>query len=173
MSLGVPKGRTFLVPHDPAWAELFEEERRRLLGVLQPEVVEVQHIGSTAIPGIHAKPIIDILVGTPSYVLADDWQDRMASLGYDYPGDIGIPEHRVFGRDREIRRFLVHVVDLHGLPWRRLVRFRNVLLRDPHLAVEYERLKLEAAAKYPIGLRSKYTDEKADFIAEVLSRHPE
>lgn len=133
------------------------------------DAIDIQHIGSTAIPGIYAKPIIDITVAARSHTLADDWQDAMASLGYDYPGDVGIPGHRIYGRDRDIRRFLVHVVDVDGPQWKRLIAFRDILLDDPQLAREYESLKLEKAAKYPTGPRSRYTEEKASFIDEVLA----
>ena len=91
MSLGLPKGQNYLVPHDLSWRRQFEEERRRLRAVLGADASDIQHIGSTAVPGIHAKPIVDIVVAARSHTLADDWQDAMASLGYDYPGDIGIP----------------------------------------------------------------------------------
>ena len=170
MSLGLPKGQNYLVPHDPSWRRQFEEERRRLRAVLGADASDIQHIGSTAVPGIHAKPIVDIVVAARSHTLADDWQDAMASLGYDYPGDIGIPGHRVYGRDGDIRRFLVHVVDADGLQLRRLIGFRDMLLGDPQLAREYEALKLEAAAKHPTGPRKSYTDEKATYIEEVLAR---
>lgn len=170
MSLGLPKGQNYLVPHDPGWAALFEEERRRLHTVLGQDAIDIQHIGSTAVLGIHAKPIIDIAVAARDYTMADDWQDGMASLGYDYPGDIGISGHRVYGRDHDVRRFLVHVLDADGAQWKRLIGFRDILLHDAQLAREYEMLKLEATAKYPTGPRGRYTDEKASFIAEVLTR---
>lgn len=168
VSLGVPPGQTFLVPHDPRWATLFERERQRILLVLSSSARDVQHVGSTAIPGIRAKPIIDIVIAAPSYMMADDWQEAMSSLGYDYPGDIGIPEHRIYGRDRDKRRFLVHVVDADGAQWKRLVGFRDALLSDATLATDYEKLKMKAAAKHAIGPRGMYTDEKAGFIAQVM-----
>lgn len=171
MSLGLPKGQNYLVPHDPNWSTLFEEERRRLRTVLSPDAIDIEHIGSTAVPGIYAKPIIDVAVAARSHTLADGWEDAMSSLGYDYPGDIGIPGHRIYGRDPDVRRFLVHVVDAGGPQWRRLVGFRDILLANPQLALEYEALKLEAAAKYPTGPRSRYTAEKAGFIDQSLTRH--
>jgi GrpB-like predicted nucleotidyltransferase (UPF0157 family) len=102
--------------------------------------------------------------------MADQWQDAMASLGYDYPGDIGIPDHRIYGRDPDIRRFLVHVVDSDGTRWREFLRFRDLLITDPRLAAEYEAVKLGVAKKHPTGLRSKYTEAKGGFIADVLAR---
>jgi GrpB-like predicted nucleotidyltransferase (UPF0157 family) len=94
----------------------------------------------------------------------------MASLGYDYPGAIGIPDHRIYGRDPGIRRFLVHVVDVDGLLWRQFLHFRDLLIADPQMAAEYEAVKLAAATKYPTGMRSWYTDAKAGHIVRVLGK---
>ncbi len=168
MSLGLPHGQNFLVLHDPDWARLFEEEKGKLRSVLPPEALDIQHVGSTSIPGIQAKPIIDIAIAAQHHTLADEWQDAMASLGYDYPGNIGIPGDRTYGRARDIRYFLVHVVDANGLQWRRYFYFRDQLRANSELAKEYETLKLNAAAKYPTG-RSSYQNAKSSFIEKVLT----
>lgn len=170
MSLGLPHGQNDLVPHDRQWFFLFEEERRKLRLVLPPEAVDIQHVGSTAVPGLRAKPIIDIAIAATSYRLADEWQEAMASLGYDYPGDIGIPDHRIYGRDPDTRRFLVHVVDADGHRWRDLLRFRDLLRQDPTLAAAYEAVKEDAVSRHPTGPRSSYTNAKAEFIERVLAQ---
>jgi GrpB-like predicted nucleotidyltransferase (UPF0157 family) len=170
MSLGLPQGKNFLVPHDPEWLALYEKERVRLRQVLSSEVLDIQHIGSTAVPGLKAKPIIDIAVAATGYRLADDWRDAMGSIGYDYPGDIGIRDHRIYGRDPGIRRFLVHVVDARGDRWKDFLRFRDLLREDPDLAAAYEAVKEQAAASYADG-RNSYTTAKANFIERVLTRH--
>jgi GrpB-like predicted nucleotidyltransferase (UPF0157 family) len=87
MYLGLPYGQDFLVLHNPNWVKLFEEEKSKLRSVLPPEALDIQHIGSTAVPGLKAKPIIDIAIATQHHTLADEWQETMAYLGYDYPGD--------------------------------------------------------------------------------------
>ena len=168
MTLGLPHGQNYLVPHDPEWATLFAAERAQLRAVLPVDVIDIQHVGSTAVAGIQAKPIIDIAVAARSYTAADDWTEAMAAIGYDYPGDIGIPEHRIYGRDRLVRHFLVHVVDANGARWRDFIRFRDLLLADHALAIEYEALKLDAAREHPVG-RDRYNDTKASFIESILS----
>jgi GrpB-like predicted nucleotidyltransferase (UPF0157 family) len=170
MSLGLPHGQNYLVPYDPYWPGYFEKERARLRSVLPPEALEIQHVGSTAVPGLRAKPIIDIAIGAPSHRIADEWQEAMSSLGYDYPGEIGIPDHHIYGRDPGMRRFLVHVVDLGGPRWSDFMRFRDLLIADPRLAAEYEALKTEAATQHPVGTRARYTAAKADFINAALAR---
>jgi GrpB-like predicted nucleotidyltransferase (UPF0157 family) len=170
MSLGVPQGQTFLVAHDPQWFDMFEEESRKLRAALPREALEIQHVGSTAVSGLRAKPIVDIAIAATDHRLADEWQAALNSLGYDYPGDIGIPEHRIFGRDPGIRRFLLHVVDAGGQRWRDLLRFRDLLRQDPQLAAAYEALKVEAALRHAAGPRGDYTKAKAEFIERVLAR---
>jgi GrpB-like predicted nucleotidyltransferase (UPF0157 family) len=173
MSLGARPGENHLAPHDPRWSTLFDEESRRLRSALPPEAVDIQHVGSTAVPGLHAKPIIDIAIAATSYRIADEWQRAMGSLGYDYPGDIGIPDHRIYGRDPGMRRFLVHVVDADGRRWEDLLRFRDLLRRDPRLAAAYQAVKEAAAARYPKGPRGEYTNAKAGFIERVLAQKPD
>ena len=168
MTLGLPHGQNYLVPYDPEWPLYFAQERDRLRVVLPPDAVEIQHVGSTAVSGLAAKPIIDIAIGAVSYRLADEWQQAMSSLGYDYPGDIGLPEHRIYGRDADVRRFLVHVVGWGGPQWQAYIRFRARLIADPRLAAEYEAVKTRAARQYPVGPRSQYTAAKSAFIDAVL-----
>jgi GrpB-like predicted nucleotidyltransferase (UPF0157 family) len=168
MVLGLPLGHNYLVPYDSAWPQLFEQELGQLRSVLPADALEIQHVGSTAVPGLPAKPIIDIAIAAPSHRLANDWQQGMASIGYDYPGDIGIPDHRIFGRDPEARRFLVHVVDAASPRWRDFLLFRDRLRSDPQLAADYAAVKQRAASAHPTGLRSSYTKAKADFIEAVL-----
>jgi GrpB-like predicted nucleotidyltransferase (UPF0157 family) len=169
MSLGLRHGQNYLVPYDPDWPRLFEQERLRLRSALPRDAIDIQHIGSTAVRGLRAKPIIDIAVGARTYTMAEQWLEVMASLGYDYPGDIGIPDHRIYGRDLVIRRFLVHVVDVGGTRWRQFIRFRDLLIANPKLAAEYEAVKVDAAKKHPTGMRSRYTEAKAGYIDEVLT----
>ena len=170
MSLGLPQGENRLVPHDPQWSTRFDRESRRLRSVLPAEAVEIQHVGSTAVPGLRAKPIIDIAIAATDHRLADEWQVAMSSIGYDYPGDIGIPEHRIYGRDPGIRRFLIHVVDRDGQRWKDLLRFRDLLRWDPQLAVAYQAVKEAAATEHSRGPRRSYTNAKAEFIERVLAQ---
>ena len=169
MSLGLPHQQTYLVDYDPEWPSLFEEERARLRAALPADALDIQHVGSTAVPGLRAKPIIDVAVAARSHALAGEWQEAMAVIGYDYPGDIGFPNHRIYGRDPTVRLFLVHVVDADGEPWKRFIHFRDRLRSDPRLAAEYEAIKLDAAARFPTGTRANYSSVKAGFIESVLS----
>jgi len=109
------------------------------------------------VPGLTAKPIVDMLVGVETLDIAEQMRPGMESIGYDYPGDIGIPDDRIFGRDPGFRLFLVHVVEHESPRWQNYLKFRDALREDKQLSEEYGRLKLEISKKHPEG-RSVYTD---------------
>jgi GrpB-like predicted nucleotidyltransferase (UPF0157 family)/ribosomal protein S18 acetylase RimI-like enzyme len=161
---GVRNGRVELVAYDPAWPALYETERQRLEPLL-PGALEIHHIGSTAVPGLLAKPIIDIVA------LVDDLDAPIAALidnGYQYA--------RAFNATLSHRRFLcyptashrthhLHLVD-DCLELERRLCFRDRLRADPALAEEYVALKRALAARYPED-RESYTEAKAPFIKRV------
>jgi GrpB-like predicted nucleotidyltransferase (UPF0157 family) len=122
------------------------------------------------VPGISAKPIIDIAIAVPVLSSVDEQVPAMARIGYDDAGDGGIPGQRVFGRGPHIRTHLVHVVVAGGLEWRNYLAFRDALLNDAELAKEYDSLKRALADKYPDDRRS-YTTTKGEFVESVLLRH--
>ena len=150
-----------IVAYDPAWPAAFETERKRLAPLLAG--VEIHHFGSTAVPGLAAKPVIDMIA------LVDDLDAPIAALvaeaGYRFP--------EAFNATLTHRRFLcypntahrthhLHLVDDRGELDRRL-RFRDRLRADPALAAEYEALK-RALAKRHREDREAYTDAKAAFV---------
>ena len=160
---GVRDGRVELVEYDPGWPALYELERKRLAPLL--EALEIHHIGSTAVPGLLAKPIIDIVA------LVRDLDAPIAALidsGYQYA--------RAFNATLTHRRFLcyptashrthhLHLVDDRTELERRL-RFRDRLRTDPALTAEYVTLKRALAARYPED-REAYTEAKAPFVERV------
>ena len=165
--LGLSHGENELVSYSDEWPQLFQEEKARIEAVVGEHIRAIEHVGSTAIPGIRAKPIIDIAIAVADLSVSDALVPAMTSIGYDYPGDIGIPDHRIFGRDRDVRRFLVHVLEHERYRWRELIAFRDTLRADPALAREYERVKLAAVSHHPTG-RVQYNEFKAQFVADVL-----
>lgn len=151
-----------IVEYDPAWPAAFERERERLLPLL-PAEVELHHFGSTAVPGLAAKPVIDMIA------LVEDFDGSIAALakpgGYSYPA--------AFNATLAHRRFLcypsaahrthhLHLVDVPRELERRL-RFRDLLRADPVLASEYVALKRELAKRYRND-REAYTEAKSGFV---------
>ena len=166
--LGLHQGQVKLAEANPRWAILFEEEERRLGAALSGFGAAVEHCGSTSVPRVAAKPILDVLVGIPEPLDVAAIRGALEPLGYEHATWAGVPGHEVFGKGTP-RTHLVHVVPLRGLAWDRMLRFRDALRGDASLAVEYGDLKRRLAAKYPDD-RSAYTDGKAEFVERVLAR---
>jgi GrpB-like predicted nucleotidyltransferase (UPF0157 family) len=128
-------------------------------------VRDIEHYGSTAIVGMPAKPIIDILVGIDSLDCLDAALEPLAEIGYEHLHWVDVPGHHVFGKG-EIRTHLLHLVEFTGPNWSENVKFRDALRDDPALAAEYTGLKVELAAQYPND-RKSYNTAKGAFIQRI------
>lgn len=159
-----------IVPYDAGWPGAFDRERRRVDAALGPLLVRpVEHIGSTAVPGLPAKPIVDMLALVADYDATADVADALAGIGWvpaPEPGD----EHR---RRRSFcfpsvarRTHHLHVWE-EGSAWRPILAFRDHLRAHPADATEYGRLKAELAAAHRDD-RPAYRAGKAPFIEAVL-----
>lgn len=161
-----------LQPHDPSWPSRFAAERDRLLALLPGVFVDIQHIGSTAVPGLAAKPVIDILAGVESMAVAEALAEPLCRNGYTTSAEFNrsLADRRWFMRWAEGRRtHHLHVV-VHGAePWHQRLRFRDELRRRPELAERYAALKAGWAAEHRLD-REAYTDAKAGFVRSVLER---
>lgn len=155
-----------LVDHDPTWAELFEQERNRLAGIFDGQAVGIEHIGSTSVPDLRAKPIVDVLVGLRELELSDEQISAMEALGYDYLGEHGLPGRLFFRKSQ--RTHHVHVVAHAGEHWERQLTFRDALRTDADERRRYDEFKRRLAAEgHP---REVYTELKTPFIKEVEAR---
>jgi GrpB-like predicted nucleotidyltransferase (UPF0157 family) len=170
----VLKDKVDVALYDPRWPEMFEQERLHLLSCLPSDLVKrIEHFGSTAVPGLLAKPIVDILVEVTSL---EETKQRIAPIleaqGYDYfwrPtwGDATPPFYAWFikrGEDGN-RTHHIHMVESHFEHWDRLF-FRDYLIEHPDVAREYGDLKTKLAGANPHD-RVAYTQAKSEFIARV------
>jgi GrpB-like predicted nucleotidyltransferase (UPF0157 family) len=164
---GVPHRKVVLVPHNASWAHMYAAERDSILSKCNDMILAIEHVGSTSIPGIHAKPIIDLAVGVRELSDADKMEPGMIALGYDYPRDVGIPDQYVFGKGNP-RKYIVHVQVFGSQHWQDYLAFRDTLKSNKGLAAAYEKLKLDLAKRFPDD-RATYTDHKAVFVAQVLA----
>lgn len=158
------------VPYDPAWPALFEAEAARLGAALGPRALRVEHIGSTSVPGLLAKPVIDIAVAVSSAGEAAACVAPLQTLGYEYRGMHGDdPARRYFVLDRDGRRRVqIHMWILPAAGWERHLRFRDLLRARPDLADAYAREKLRAAGA--VGWdKMAYSVAKGPFIEALLS----
>jgi GrpB-like predicted nucleotidyltransferase (UPF0157 family) len=168
-----------IVPYNPRWPELFRREKEHLLSCLPAELIRrVEHFGSTAVPGLAAKPVVDVLVEVSDLQATRTWiAPLLESQGYDYfwrptHGDDGPPFYAWFiKRDPSTgtRTHHIHMVEAGFIGhWDRLL-FRDYLIEHPRVAREYEDLKLRLASAYPND-RVAYTKGKTEFILRVTEQ---
>ncbi|MBI3979435.1 MAG: GrpB family protein [Chloroflexi bacterium] len=161
-----------IVEPDPRWPSIFEAESRAIVGVIGDLLGSVEHIGSTSVPGLAAKPIVDILPGVARFADLDRCVEPLKGIGYTY-----VPEYE---DDMPFRRFFrkrpppspyafnVHVVEYGCDFWQEDILFRDYLRAHPDAAREYERLKRELAPKYADV--NEYADAKTAFIQAIRTR---
>lgn len=167
-SLGLEPKTVRVVPYDTAWPELFVEEQRRLDAILIKEGVAlaIEHTGSTAIPGLAAKPILDILAGAPHPVALARAIDTLQHADYIYRGEQGIPGRHFFRRGNP-RQYHIHLTLTGSDFWREHLLFRNYLRANPQVAAEYAALKHILAERHPFD-REAYIEGKTEFVQRVL-----
>ena len=165
-----------IVPYDPEWPRAFDRERVELAAALGALAVRIEHNGSTAVPGLAAKPIIDIQVSVERLQPMSAYRTRLAGLGYTHVPHADDACCPFFYRDavppRARYRHHVHVVEAGGEEERRTLAFRDRLRQDARAAREYETLKRELAARYDgrtDGSMQSYVDGKTAFIDRIVA----
>ena len=159
-----------IAAYSPEWPREFERERAALTAALAPLHVHIEHIGSTSVPGMSAKPIIDIMVGAPSLNDVEAHMPLIEQLGYEHLPEMLdlMPDNRFFAKPATLpRRFHLHAVEYDGEFWRDHIAFRDVLRNDSKLAADYLALKSQLAAQYRLQPK-RYTDAKGPFINAVV-----
>lgn len=159
--LGLEQGVNRLVEYNPLWPQAFAREAARIQAAVGPLALAIEHYGSTAVPGLSAKPIIDLLIGVAEADHGLRLIEPMAGLGYDYAGSQGIQDHHIFGRG-VVRTHLAHVAVYRSDQWFGCLRFRDRLRADPDLRAAYQKLKLGLASQ--TKTRAVYTAAKTDFV---------
>jgi len=166
-SLGLESGTVRIVPYDRRWPALFQAEAARIAGALAPLELVLEHTGSTAVPGLAAKPVLDILAGYKDPAILPDLITGLQGAGYLHRGTQGIPEREFFRRG-DPRSYHVHLTRVGGRFWSDHLRFRDRLRADTALRDSYAALKIRLAARYPRD-REAYIEAKSDFVRAVLA----
>ena len=169
-SLGLESGTVRVVPYDSAWPELYLAEVERLTPLLAAHGVQLvlEHTGSTAVPGVAAKPVLDILAGRRPEDSRQRIIDALVSAGYVYRGEQGI-SGRDFFRRGEPRQYHLHLTTTDSSFWRDHRKFRDYLLSHPDAAAEYSALKRDLAARHPQD-REAYIEGKTAFVNAILKQ---
>jgi GrpB-like predicted nucleotidyltransferase (UPF0157 family) len=157
-----------VVPYDTTWPLEFEAEMARIERACDGLPIRLEHIGSTSIPGLAAKPVIDILAGRPGTVAGSAYVAAFKQLGYEHKGAYGIPGRNYF-RKGTPRTHHVHLVSWSSDLWRDHLLFRDYLRTHPEIAREYETIKRELATMY-LQDKEKYTDAKGPFVRSIVRR---
>lgn len=159
-----------IVEYNPDWPRLFEQEKAHILTVIGDYIEEIQHTGSTSVPGLAAKSVIDILIAIPDLALVEKCVEPLESLGYGYLGENGLPDRHFFRKpagNSWHRTHHIHMVLKGSQEWENQTRFRDYLRTHPETRRQYQELKRELAARFGSD-RGGYTDAKADFVINVL-----
>lgn len=175
-----------IADYDPAWPARFLAERQLILRTCPAGAfVRIEHVGSTSVPGLGAKPIIDLMPGLRSLEGAPPLIPLLASIGYEYVSEFerdtaagpGMPFRRYFRKDAAGERaFHMHMVEAGSAFWIDHLLFRDYLRAHPEAAAEYAGLKREIAARYNATLskhseiNTGYTDHKTEFIESIKTR---
>jgi GrpB-like predicted nucleotidyltransferase (UPF0157 family) len=164
-----PPEASTVVAYDPAWPYLFRSMRKRLQDLFVGRDVLIQHVGSTAVPGLAAKPIVDIDVVVPSSADIPDAVRRLESGGYIHRGDLGIPGREAFDVPPDLPYHHLYVVAVGTKPHLDHVLLRDHLRSHPDAAERYGLRKLEVAHLITAEGRQAYMEAKASIIEELLA----
>jgi GrpB-like predicted nucleotidyltransferase (UPF0157 family) len=165
--LGVENNLVRLSDHNLLWSDLYREEEKRITSAIGHLIIDLQHIGSTSIPGIKAKPILDMLAGVAQFKKSILCKAPLEEIGYDYIEHAGIADDHVFGKGVPRTHYL-HVVKYGGAKWANHLLFRDRLRNDLELAKAYEKLKEELSQRFSES-QAKYHDAKTKFINDVVA----
>jgi len=168
--VGTTYGRVEIVAYQLSWPECFSREEIILRDALGEDVIEIEHVGSTSIDGMDAKPTIDILVGVSELTNADYYLDKLAGAGYEFRPSHPVPGRLHFAKiDDGLRTHNLSVTVHRSEFWQTHILFRDYLRDHPCAVAAYARLKQELARKYPDDT-IRYTEGKNQFIEAILQK---
>ena len=169
--IGLKRGTVKLLPHNRKWAAAFEKEKKILEKKLRSLAIDIQHIGSTAIPGIPAKPIVDMSLGVRAMKDAKKLIKPLKELGYEWRKEVGSPSIQLlFVRGPESKRtHYLHVLRYGSAKWNSDLLFRDCLRKYRGRAKQYATLKKKLEKSFADN-RYKYTAAKAKFIRNTIKK---
>jgi len=177
--IGLKRSSVQVVEYNPGWATLAADACQKVQQTCGNLVVEVQHVGSTAVPRLPAKPILDIAAAVDNFDVIPDLIQKFTGLGYLYRGVLSEllgtsknaedADSYLFVKESspDVRTIHLHIVEYKGTEWENYIRFRDVLRNDPIIRKQYAQLKLNLLTRFPND-RKSYTASKHNFIQEIL-----
>ncbi|MGE6591037.1 GrpB family protein [Bacillus mycoides] len=160
-------GKIIIKPYQQYWHTEFLNEKNKLVPLLHEEIIAIEHIGSTAVEGLGAKPLIDMMIGVTNLQITENWREALEEIGYEYVPK-KTPNWRFFRKDKwRAGTHHLHVYIYNSEEWRNNLLFRDFLINHEWAREEYRKLKEMLAATYPFD-RVSYTNAKAPFICNIL-----
>ncbi|HEX8475278.1 MAG TPA: GrpB family protein [Pyrinomonadaceae bacterium] len=166
--IGLERGIVRLAPYTDEWRRSFESEKRLLETAIGRRALGIEHVGSTSVEGLEAKPIIDVAVAVRRLSDGEECVGALRQVGYEYKGENGLPTQRFFVKGEPRRTHCLHVVEIDGDEWRNYLLFRDYLRHNRDVMEAYAQLKRDLAQQYATN-RGAYTEAKAAFIARVIA----
>lgn len=166
--LGLKRKTVKLFLYTPEWTKSFKKEKKGLQNILGDVAVDIQHFGSTAIPSLPAKPIIDILIAVSNLKNIDEFMTPLKKLGYEYRRDAGVPGRLFFAKRSKTKiTHHLHFVKINSRSWKDNLLFRDYLQKHKKVTNEYANLKRELEKKFSSD-RESYLLGKEKFIKKVI-----
>lgn len=167
--MALKRGTVELENYNENWKKEYEKEEKLLKEVLKDDIIEIHHVGSTSIPGLKAKPVIDILIVIKDLSEINKIEEKLKKYDYENRGPQGVEDRFFFAKGPEdARTHYVHFTEPKSKTYYDLVYFQRYLLEHPEYIKKYCDLKQELASKYK-DERKKYTSGKNDFITSVMN----
>ena len=164
--LGLESGIVRVVEYDPRWPALFTAERQRIRTACGTLSLQIEHVGGTSIPGLCAKPVLDIAAARPRDTSLEVYVDALERAGYEHRGERGVPGRQFFRKGRP-RAYHVHLVEEDGPLWTEYLAFRDYLRAHPEAARRFGDVKLALAARFSQD-REGYMHAKSIHVQEIL-----
>lgn len=155
-----------VVEYNPNWHIEFKEEAHKLRNIFKDEIVEIHHIGSTSIPNMSAKPVIDILLEVRDINAIDSYNEKIQKIGYIPKGEYGIRNRRFFLKGENDRTHHIHAFETGDTEIKRHLNFRDYMINHPQEAKKYNNLKKDLAYKFKYDIE-KYIEGKDAFIKSI------
>ncbi|SRR6266566_1676531 len=166
--IGLSRWTVKVVAHHPKWAEYFRQEKEILFQIMGPKLLAIRHTGSTSIPAMPAKPIVDILAAVKTLSDVEPFREDLVMIGYKDKGNGDVFGRRYFVKGEEDKRtHHLNFCEMNSLFWTSHLAFRDYLERHPDAAKQYAALKRALAAKFPND-RPAYTAGKEEFVRSIL-----
>jgi len=156
--------------YDESWVHLFKEEATKIREILKDEVIDIHHIGSTAVPNLKAKPIIDMMPIVKDIEMVDTFNENMIDIGYEPLGEFGISGRRYFRKGRENRSHQIHIFQFDNeVDIERHLAVRDYLISHTDEAIKYGQLKERLAKEFPKDIEG-YSEGKNQFVKALERR---